>query len=70
MQRQRVSSSNVLSIGHDPDEDVLEVEFTSGGIYQYLGVSESVFVELLQAASKGRYLNECVKDRYQCVKVR
>ena len=35
MERQYVSSSNIASIGYDPDNLVLEIEFLSGAVYQY-----------------------------------
>lgn len=35
MERQYVSSSNIASIGYDPDNQVLEIEFLSGAVYQY-----------------------------------
>mgnify|MGYP001168718206 CR=1 FL=1 len=70
MERQRVSSSNVRSIGYDDASSTLEVEFNSGGIYQYSGVSESVYAALMRASSKGSYLNDHIKDRHPCRKVR
>ncbi len=36
MERQRVSSTNVQSIGYDPSTGTLEVEFHSGELYEYL----------------------------------
>ncbi|PVU30154.1 KTSC domain-containing protein [Yersinia pestis] len=40
MQRQPVSSSRILSIGYDPDNRMLEIQFREQGTYQYLGVPE------------------------------
>ena len=62
--RQSVSSSNVCSVGYDVDTDTLEVEFHSGSIYQYDGVPESVYLGLMQAASKGSYLHQHIRDQY------
>jgi len=70
MYRQRVSSSNVLSIGYDASSSTLEVEFNSGSIYQYSGVPEAVYTALMCASSKGSYLNNHIKDRYHCQHVR
>jgi hypothetical protein len=70
MERQSVSSSNIRSVGHDTESRLLEVEFTSGSVYQYAGVTDSVYAALLRAASKGQYLNANIKDRYSCRKVR
>ena len=37
------SSSAISSIGYDPDASVLEVEFSSGAVYDYYGVPPKVF---------------------------
>lgn len=70
MDRQRVRSSNVRSIGYDATSSTLEVEFNSGGVYQYSGVPEAVYAALMRASSKGSYLNGHIKDRYHCQHVR
>jgi hypothetical protein len=38
MQRTRVSSSSIVSIGYDASSQVLEVQFRSGSVYQYSDV--------------------------------
>ncbi len=64
MNRVQVSSSNIASIGYDHDSQVLEVEFLSGGVYQYYSVPEYVFDELMSASSHGRYLAKNIKGTY------
>ena len=39
MKRTSVKSSNILSVGHDPETNTLEIEFKGGGVYSYDGVS-------------------------------
>jgi hypothetical protein len=58
MQRTRVSSSNIASVGYDEVSRVLEVEFQDGRIYQYSDVPKSEYLGLMNAASHGKYLNE------------
>ncbi len=70
MVRTSVSSSNIRSIGYDAKAQILEVEFKSGGIYQYLNVPEDVFDRFMAASSKGRFFDQRVKDRYRAVKMR
>ena len=43
MKRQQVESSNLSSIGYDSEDQILEVEFKHGGIYQYFEVPENIF---------------------------
>lgn len=67
--RTPVSSSNIRSIGYEPDTKTLEVEFHSG-VYQYSGVPESVYRGLMQSPSKGSYFHDHVKDRYSFRRIR
>jgi hypothetical protein len=39
MARVPVRSSNISSVGFDEQRNVLEVEFTSGKVYEYAGIS-------------------------------
>jgi hypothetical protein len=70
MNRVRVVSSNIRSVGYEADIEILEVEFTSGSIYQYFDVPESEYEGLMNTSSKGRYLNQNIKDCYRYVQVK
>lgn len=69
MRRQTVSSSNLCSVGYDPSTATLEIEFNSGGIYQYSGVPARVYDSLMNSGSLGRYFGSHIRDVYPCVKV-
>lgn len=69
MIRQLVNSSAVRSVGYDRRSRTLEVEFTSGEVYRYLGVERIVFGSLLRSDSLGRFVNERIKPRYPSVHV-
>lgn len=64
MERYSVASSNIASIGYDTPSQILEVEFLSGTIYQYYGVPENMHEQLMQAGSKGQFLNTYIKNAY------
>ncbi len=64
MERYSVASSNISSIGYDAGTDTLEVEFLSGAIYQYYNVPKNMYDQLIQAGSKGRFLNTYIKNAY------
>ena len=70
MQRHSVSSSNISSIGYDQQSATLEVEFTSGDIYQYFNVPEHLFQQFLHASSHGQFLNDNIRYNYRYQKVR
>jgi hypothetical protein len=65
MNRVSVSSSNISSVGFDSDTQTLEIEFTNGNIYQYFDVPVTVYEELMQAESKGKFLSTQIKGVYR-----
>lgn len=69
MIRQPVSSSNIKSVGYDPDSMLLEIEFHDGSIYQYSKVPQSVHRALMAAASLGSFLHKNIKGKYPYQKV-
>lgn len=70
MDRQYVRSSNLRSIGYDPDTMILEIEFRSGSIYQYFNVPEKNYLAFVNAVSKGSYFINYIKDHYKYKHIR
>jgi hypothetical protein len=65
-----VDSSNVEAIGYDSGSLELHVRFLKAGeTYVYYGVEEWRYQELMQAYSKGTYLNNSIKPNYQYAKL-
>jgi hypothetical protein len=62
--RFQVTSSSISTIGYSPTTQEMEVVFNRGAIYRYAGVPALVFASFFLAASKGRYFNSNVKNRY------
>jgi hypothetical protein len=69
MEREFVMSSNLDSVGYDPDASVLEIAFASGSVYQYSGVPRPIYLGLMSAASKGSYHHDYIRDCFPCRKV-
>ena len=68
IERTPVRSSALRSVGYDQEQRVLEIEFTSGAVYQYFDVPAEVYRGLMAAESHGRYFHQHVRDksyRYQ-----
>lgn len=65
MRRVQVQSSSLAKVGYDPQRNLLEVAFRKGDIYQYFNVPESVYRELMQAASIGTFINTRIKKVYR-----
>jgi hypothetical protein len=60
----KVESSNIMEIGYDEEHGDMYVKFKSNKMYMYSDVPVKVFNELLEAESKGKYLNKNVKGMY------
>jgi KTSC domain-containing protein len=69
MDRQPVTSSNLLSVGYDPDAETLEVEFRKTGVYQYYNVPQFMHERLMAADSIGTFFNANIKNSYACSKM-
>lgn len=65
MLRQNVSSTDLKSIGYDNGSSILEIEFNSGGIYQYFNVPEIIYNELMSAGSHGKYFHENILNKFR-----
>jgi hypothetical protein len=64
MDRMLVKSSNLISVGYDSASKTLEIEFQSGKTYQYYGVPESVYQDLMTASSKGQFVHDHIYNEY------
>ena len=64
MRRRPVESSAIASVGDDRATAVLEIEFTSGEVYEYFAVPPSVYDGLIAAESAGRYFQARVREVY------
>lgn len=56
-----VESSAIARIGYDAEVEEAYVEYPGGGLYAYEGVPAGVFEELIEADSKGTFVNAVVK---------
>ena len=65
MEREPVRSSALTSVGYDPEARVLEVEFRSGKIYQYLDVSPELHAWLMRIENKGGFLNRKIDGHFE-----
>lgn len=67
MKRTAVKSSQIHSIGFDPDSKTLEIEFArkdpkvEGSIYQYANITPSFHKELMEAESQGSFFINRIK---------
>lgn len=64
MNRLPVKSSNIAAIGYDSASRKMEVEFTTGAVYEYSNVSPSTVRAFRKAKSIGRYFSKHIKSNF------
>lgn len=64
-----VNSSMANAVGYDTDNNILQVEFHNGTVYQYSGVDEDTWEDLHQTDSIGKFFNENIRGKYQYERV-
>lgn len=69
MERESVSSSNLVSVGYDKDSETLEVEFKGGTVYQYFDIPEEEYNGLMSASSHGVYFSANIRENYKFEKL-
>lgn len=63
-----VNSSNLVSVGYEPQSQTLRIQFNSG-LYDYYSVPKHIFDGLLSASSHGQYHARYIKNSYRFNKV-
>ena len=69
MERENMSSSNLASVGYDEENEILEIEFNHGGIYQHFNVPISEYKALMSADSHGKYFAANIRNDYEYQKL-
>ena len=70
IQRAPVASTNVASVGYSRHLRALEIEFVRGAVYRFLNVPGKVYHEFLAAESKGHFIFENLRGKYEFVRIR
>ncbi|MBO4223395.1 MULTISPECIES: KTSC domain-containing protein [Bradyrhizobium] len=65
----RVQSTGIEAAGYGRAQRTLRIRYPGGSTYDYFAVPAKVFKELLDAESKGRFVNWYVKPRYRYKRV-
>ena len=70
MERKRVSASTIRSVGYDPCRQLLEIEFSSGSITQYSGVSPEVHRRFMSSPSPGSFYQDQIEENFPSKRIR
>jgi KTSC domain-containing protein len=69
MDRKRVNSSKLRSVGYDEKTRTLEIEMSSGQVFQYNGVFPEVYRRLMAAPNPTAFYDDKIADEYTARKV-
>lgn len=64
-----VSSAMAKSIGYSEETETLQIEFSSGAVYQYSDVEPEIWESLQDADSTGSFFNSEIKGYYSSERV-
>lgn len=64
MERKRVNSSKIRSVGYDEKSQVLEIEFSNGQVYQYVKVYPEVYRRFMAAPSPTSFYDDKIAEEY------
>jgi lysyl-tRNA synthetase class 2 len=67
-ERIAVESASLKGVNYNAETQALEVEFTTGGVYEYSNVPEKEYNLLMESGSKGRYFEAHIRNKYEFVK--
>ena len=62
-------SSNLAFAKYDVLSNILQITFQNGSQYQYYGILEDIYKELIESESSGTYFNTVIKKfKYEKIK--
>ena len=64
MERKRVNSSKLRSVGYDEKTQTLEIEFSNGQIYQYVKVYPEVYRRFMAAPNATSFYEDKIAEDY------
>ena len=69
MQRKRVNSSKLRSVGYEEGTKTLEVEMSNGQVYQYVGVYPEVHRRFMAAPNPTSFFDDKIAEEYTAKRV-
>ena len=69
MERRRVNSSRLRSVGYDEKNQLLEVELSNGQVWQYSKVSPEVYRRFMAAPNPTTYYDDKIAEEYSSRRV-
>jgi len=64
MERKKVNSSLIRSVGYEPSSQMLEIELSDGSVWQYSKVPSEVHRRLMAAPSMVSFYRDQIEEEY------
>ena len=64
-----IQSSNITHAGYDPESETARVVFKNGGAFDYSGVSQETFSDMVKAKSVGKFFHSNIRAKHNFKKV-
>ena len=62
-------STDIRAIGHNSKTLEMHIHFISGGLYAFYNVPISLYGQLMNAPSKGKFFHQHIRGRYGDTKI-
>jgi hypothetical protein len=69
MERKRVNSSKLRSVGYDEKSRTLEIEMSNGQVFQYTGVYPEVHRRFMAAPNPSAFFDDKIAEEYSAKRV-
>ena len=69
MERKRVYSSRLRSVGYDERLEILEIEMSNGTVYRYSKVSPEVHRRFMNAPNPATFFDDKIAEEYTSKRV-
>ena len=69
MERKRVNSSKLRSVGYDEGTRTLEIEMSNGRVFQYSGVYPEVYRGFMAAPNPTSFFDDKIAEEYSAKRV-
>ncbi len=70
MERKRLNSSRIRSVGYDAKAQLLEIEFSDSKVVQYRGVSPEVHRQFMAAPSATSFFEDKIDESFPSSRIK
>ena len=64
MHRTAVAANGIAQVGYEDGSEILEIEFTSGKVFQFFNVPPKMFDQLMDSQFKEFYYQNNIHERF------